>query len=85
MNNDIRYITDALKGTGVFDTAILLDPEAIVHVVDVLANTRGPNEYRVYLEMFAVHYDVSTSDLATDALAILPYYRKVVSAELVAA
>ena len=71
--NDARAITDALESTGVFDRAKLLDPEAIVNVSIYLASTKDPNDYRVWLAMFAERYNVTTSDLATDALTVLSH------------
>lgn len=68
---DINALTDALESTGIFDTAKLLDPEAIVRVAISLANTANPNDYMIWLSMYAGHYGVAVSDLATDVLIIL--------------
>lgn len=73
MTTEIREITDALESKGVFSVARLLDPEGIVHVAMVLATAPGPSEYRMWLDVYAAHYGVGTTELAMDALVVLSH------------
>lgn len=73
LNADIRTITDALEAKGVFSLAYLLDPEAIVNVAMALATTPNPNDYTLWLGLYAARYEVATHDLAVDVLIVLSH------------
>jgi hypothetical protein len=73
LNADIRTIASILESQGVFDQASLLDPEAIVNVALSLAGMPNPNEYKLWLALYASRYQVSTADLATDVLIVLSH------------
>jgi hypothetical protein len=60
-----------LDAANVFERATLLSPRSITEVTWSLSCTPNPNAYRVFLDMWAAHHDVSTADLATDALLVL--------------
>jgi hypothetical protein len=48
-----------------------LDPGSLLRAASSLVCTKDPNEYRIYLTLWAAMLDVSTTELAIDVLTIL--------------
>lgn len=82
MNADIRTITSILASKGVFDLACLLNPEAIVTVAFNLASMSDPNEYALWLGLYAARYQVSTAALTVDVLIVLSHSADFVDARI---
>jgi len=70
---EINEIVDALESTDVYDTANLIDRVSITKVALSLAETATPNEYLEMLSLWAIHHQVSTTDLAVDVLVVLAH------------